>query len=441
MKSTLLPIIALFSSLSAHAIDIQRWRTPQGAQVQLVERHELPIVDFAIAFQNAGSSFEPAGKSDIAQPTSQMIMRGTRRLNEEQFNAAINDLGSIVSGSSDAEHSIFTFRSRTTALQPTAQLFAQALAAPRFDAAVLKRLQNRAVLSLQQAQSYPSYLTAREQTRLDYPNHPYGIAARRTEQSIRAVTLADLRRFHQNHYTARNAMISIVGDISRSNAQKLVQQILQNLPHPKIQDADIPPVPLHTAQTSRIPFAHSTQTQISIGLPVLKYDDPDFIALSVGNYILGGGGFDSRLMKELRDKYGYTYGAHSSFSAYRQAGPFNISFTTEHKNAEAALAATRKVLADFIVQGPTEAELKQAKAHITGSFPLSFDSNQKLLGILVSMALHNRPADWLDTYTAKVNALTAADIKNAWQRHIRPEQLNTVITGSTTDDTPPKAQP
>ena len=429
--NTLIPLALLLAAPFAQAIDIQRWHNAHGTQILLVERHELPIVDYAVIFKGAGSTAEPNGKSDIAQPTASMLTRGTQKLDEEAFAARMNDLGSSIAGSSSFEYSLFSFRSLSdpSKIAPTADLLNQALTQPRFDQAVLTRLQNRAVLALRQAQSYPSYITSREQTKLNYPTHPYGKPAYRSEQSIRAVTLDDLKTFHQQHYAQDNAIVIIVGDVTRSQAEQLVAQTLNGLPLKAQNHTPTPPVPYHGGHISRIPFEASTQAQISIGLPVLKYDDPDYFALVLGNYILGGGGFDSRLMKELRDKHGYTYGVTSSFAAYEQAAPFNISFGTERKNSEAALVAAQKVLADFVANGVTEAELKQAKAHITGSFPLRFDSNAKLASNLVAIGLYNRPTDWLDTYNSKINAITAEEIKAAWQRHIKPEQMNIVVTG------------
>lgn len=433
MKTQLFfPLITLAAIFSAQAVDIQRWHTPEGTQILLVERHELPMIDYAVIFKGAGSTAEPDGKSDIASPTAKMIMRGTKQLDEESFTSQIKDLGSYVFSNNGLEYSIFGFRSLSESdkLHPTAQLFAQALASPRFEETVFKRLQNQAIVSLKQAESYPAYIASREQAKLNYPAHPYGKSALRTEATIRAVNLADLKTFAQTHYAQNNAIVTIVGDINRADAEQLVKQTIGGLPKRTSAIRPTPPVELtQIGKTQRVPFSGSAQTNISIGLPILKYDDPDYFALLVGNYILGGGGFDSRLMKILRDEKGYTYGVHSSFSAYSEKAPFNISFATEHKNSQAALAATQQVLADFVAQGPSETELQQAKANITGSFPLKFDSNGKLLSNLLDIGLYNRPTDWLDTYNDKVNALTVQDIQRAWQKHIVPTQMNTVVVG------------
>ena len=424
-------LAALLAAAAAQAVDIQRWHTKQGTQVLLVERRELPMVDYAVIFKGAGSTADPEGKDDTAAVTAQMLMRGTADTDEEAFNAKASSLGSALAGSSSHEYSSFGFRSLSAPdrLRPTAELFAGALSAPRFDPAVLKRLQDRAVLSLRQNESYPGYLAARATTRLNYPDHPYGKSARRTEAAIRAVTVADLAAFHRTHYAQNNAIVTIVGDIGRKEAEALVADTVGRLPERTGADTATPPVTVHGRQYRHVPFADSTQDIITISLPVLKQNDPDYFALLLGNYILGGGGFDSRLMKELRDRKGYTYGASSSFTAYAQPGPFTIEFATERKNSRAALKAAQQVLADFVRQGPTEAEMKQAKAYITGSFPLRIDTNGKLLANLADIGLYNRPADWPDSYHGKISALTAQEVKAAWQRHIRPDEMNVVLTG------------
>lgn len=425
-------LIALFAITPiAHALDIQRWHTPQGSEVLFVERHDLPMVDYSVIFKGAGSTADPDGKSNIAAATAQLLTSGTAELDEEQFNAKINDLAASMDGDNSFEFSNLSFRSLSepSVLNATADLFNQALTRPRFDETALQRVKDQAILLLKQNESYPSYIASRALTRLNYPNHPYGKSAYQTVEKIQAIGRQDLLDFHKKNYTQNQAIIAIVGDLTRPQAEQLIARTLANVPTHVNPDTSAPPVTVKGGQRENIPFPHSSQTTIAIGLPVMTAQDPDYFAMIVGNYILGGGGFDSRLMKELRDKRGYTYGASSSLAAYAQAAPFTITFSTEHKNSAAALAATQAVLAEFVKNGPTEAELKQAKAHITGGFPLRFDSNGKLLANLMAVGVHKRPSDWFDTYNDKINALTVDDIKRAWQRKIQPQQMNVVVTG------------
>lgn len=431
VSGSIIALYALSFTRITHAISIERWNTPQGSQVLLVEQHNLPIVDYAVIFKGTGSIADPNNKNNIASATSELLISGTTDLDEEQFNSKVNDLASKLSSNSSFEYSYLSFRSLSepNKLNPTADLFNQALTRPRFDKQALQRIKNQAILALKQNESYPSYLANRELTRLNYPNHPYGKFAYQTVEKIQAIQQQDLFDFHKKNYTQDQAIIAIVGDINRAQANQLIKRTLANVPTHPNTNITIPKVTIANGQRKNIPYPHSSQTTISIGLPVLTAHDPDYFAMVLGNYILGSGGFDSRLMKTLRDKYGYTYGVSSNISAYTQAAPFVITFSTANENTEAALNATQKVLQNFIEQGPTDAELKQAKSNITGSFPLRFDTNGKLLSNLISIGIHNRPTDWFETYNDKINKLTAKDIKQAWKRKIKMEQLNIVTVG------------
>ena len=164
-----------------------------------------------------------------------------------------------------------------------------------------------------------------------------------------------------------------------------------------------------------------------LGLPALQRGDPDFFPLLVGNYSLGGGGFVSRLMKEVRDKRGLAYSVHSYFMPLQQLGPFQIGLQTKKAQANDALKVTREVLATFLAEGPSETELQAAKQNLIGSFPLRLDSNRKILENVALIGFYDLPLDYLDRYPENIEKVTVADIKAAYSRHVRPEHLVTVV--------------
>nr|WP_230371429.1 insulinase family protein [Paludibacterium denitrificans] len=170
---------------------------------------------------------------------------------------------------------------------------------------------------------------------------------------------------------------------------------------------------------------------MAVGMAVLKRDDPDYFPLVVGNYILGGGGFDSRLMKEVRDQRGLTYGVSSEFEPLQQAGPFTISLSTRNEQAAQALQVVRQTLQHYVQDGPTAAELEQAKANIIGSFPLRFDSNRKLLSYLALIGQYQLPLTYLDDYVRQVKSVTVQQVHEARQRRVNPAALHTVVVGAT----------
>jgi len=184
--------------------------------------------------------------------------------------------------------------------------------------------------------------------------------------------------------------------------------------------------PLARAQELRIPFS-SAQAQLLVGQPGIRRKDPDFFALTVGNYVLGGGGFVSRLTEELRQKRGLTYGVYSSFSPGQHAGAFTISMQTRPEQAPQALAVMREVLERFVREGPTEAELADAKANLIGGFALRLDSNAKLLSNVANIAWNELPLDYLDTWTQRVEAIALQDVRSAFARVLQPERMVSVV--------------
>ncbi|UOO91095.1 insulinase family protein [Vitreoscilla massiliensis] len=417
------------SPVKSHNINIQRWQMDNGAKVLLVERHELPLVDIDVAF-DAGTRRDAANKIGVADYAGALMDMGAGDLSEEDIRKQSSDLAVTVASYAGLERSGVRIRSLSEAktLQPTLALANTILTKPRYEAAVLKREQDRSVLSLKQNETNPQFLGNRAMTRLNYPKHPYGYSAWENEKTIRAIKVADLQRFHAQYFRPQTAVISIVGDMNRSQAEQVATTLLAGLPQDKIALAPIAAVPVKGGQTTAI--AHpASQAHLALGLPVFTRDDPDYFPLLIGNYTLGAGGFDSLLMQELRDKRGYTYGAGSSLEPLQQKGEFSINMSTKKASATDALKVTKEVVSAYVANGPTEAQLQQAKANIIGGFPMRFDTNAKLLSWLGTIGFYNLPSDYLDTYTQKVNALTTAQIREAWQRRIKVNDLNVVVVG------------
>ncbi len=426
-----LAVLACTVAFKAHAADpIQRWHSADGTLIYLAERHELPILDIAVQFKGTGGS-ENLETAAVASSVASMLTSGTAALDEEAVYDRANELAAELDSSGTIGASRITMRivSNNDRFDEAVQLMNDMIVRPRFDADVLKRRQEQAVTALKQAQSQPGYRGTQALSLLNYPNHPYGWEAKKSEALIRSVNPAKMQGYYRDHYGRDNAAVLIVGDADRSRAEQIAAAVLAGLPAKSRTQTGIPEVPLHRGQYQNVPFADTQQAIVMLGLPLVQRKDPDYVALAVGNYILGGGSFDSRLMKILRDQHGYTYGASSSFSPAQQKGPFGISFSTEKARAAEALEVTKKLLADFIAEGPTEAELQQAKDHITGSFPMYFDTNAKMAARLADMAMYDLPTDYFANYPAKVAALTTAQIKEAWQRRLNADDMNIVVVG------------
>lgn len=408
---------------------IQHWVAPTGAKVYFVESRSLPILDVNIDFV-AGGARSPADKSGVAGLTASLLEAGikgsTVAMSEEQIAARLVDLGARLSSGADHDKASASLRTLSSAEEKTGALalLTAVLSAPTFPEEVLAREKTRSIEALKDAATRPDSIVARRFAAALYGDHPYGRSA--TPESVERITRDDLVAFHKQYYVAGNAVVSILGDVSRAEAEQIAVQLTEFLPA-----GSAPTALAEVTQPAHdtITIAHpATQAHIRVGLPAMKRSaDADYFALLVGNYTLGGGGFVSRLMKEVREKRGYAYSVYSNFAPRVLEGPFEIGLQTKREQAQEALKVVNDVLAEFLAKGPTEEELTAAKQNLVAGQALRIDSNAKLLGYLSLIGFYGLPLDYLDQFPRKVEQITRDDVKMAFQRHIKPAYLVTVI--------------
>jgi zinc protease len=284
----------------------------------------------------------------------------------------------------------------------------------------------RTVAAIREAATKPEAIAERAFRQAIYGAHPYGRQA--STATVEAITRDDLAAFHRAHYVANRAVIAMIGDVTRVQAEQIAQQLTVRLP----QGAALPAMPdvAPVADPREQRIAHpASQSHILIGLPAAERGDPDYFPLMVGNYVLGGGGFVSRLTDEVREKRGLSYSVFSYFNPQAQKGPFQIGLQTERDQTGQALKVVRDTLAAYLRDGPTAAELKAAKDNLVGGFALRIDNNRKILDNLAMIAYYGLPLDYLDSWTKNVEQVTAAQVRAAFQRKVVLSQLSTVIVG------------
>lgn len=416
-------------------IPIQHWTQPSGAGVWLVESPTVPMVDVRIEF-DAGGRRDPAAQAGLTAASVGLMSKGIRAnggdpaLDENALGEAWADLGASFGGSDGGDRVSFSLRSLIypDLLARAATLAARQLAEPAYLQAVWTRERERTVAALREANTRPATIAGRTFNQAVFGSHPYGNDT--NEQSLARISVADMQAWHARYLKPCRAKVSIVGAVTRAQADALVTQLLARLPAAACEA--LPPVaevqPLSVAVEKRIPF-DSAQAHVLIGQPGFKRDDPDFFILTVGNYILGGGGFVSRLTEEVREKRGLSYSVYSYFNPGLHAGAFTIGLQTRPDQAAQAVQVAREVLRRFVTDGPTPAELKAAKDNLVGGFALRIDNNRKLLDNVANIAAHNLPLDYLDTWTQQVAKVTVADIRAAFARKLQPERMVTVVVG------------
>ena len=428
MKRLLTVAFALFFAHSALAgVKIEHWVSPSGARVYFVESRVLPMLDIQVDFA-AGSMFDPEGKSGLAALTRATLDNGAGKLDETAIAEQLADIGANLGGGADTDRASVALRtlSAKDKREPALAILKTVLHQPLFDGAIFEREKNRTIAGLKEAMTRPDSIAGKAFWAAMYPNHPYGRQA--TPESVAALNRDDLAAFHARYYVAANASITLVGDLSRGEAEKIAEAIAADLP--KGVAATLPAAP-ELAAGNTIALAHpASQAHVYIGLPAIERGNPDFFPLLVGNYTLGGGGFVSRLMKEVRDQRGYAYSVYSYFAPMRHTGPFQIGLQTKRSQAKDAVKVAREVLDGFLKDGPSEDGLAAAKANLTGSFPLRLDSNKKILDNVANIAFYGLPLDYLDHYQAKVQAVSAEQIKAAFARRVVPNNLVTVTVAA-----------
>lgn len=431
MKKLFLFIVLIgFYSPSVFASPaIQFWQTSNGAKVYFVENHDLPILDISVEF-GAGSSTDSPEKSGRAGLTQHLLNRGSDKLSEDQITNALADIGAQLGGNFGRDRAGLTLRtlSSTRERDQALDIFSQVIQQPKFPQAILEREQARMIEGLKEASTKPSYIAGRSLMTMLYGDHPYGFNDSGEIDTVSKLQRDDLVQFYKAYYTAENAVIAIIGDVKKSEAAAIAESLTDQLPR-KGKTSLVDPVKTPQAQIKRIVHP-ATQSHIQLAYPGLKRSDPDYFPLLVGNYILGGGGFVSRLVEEIRQKRGLAYSVQSFFAPYQEQGPFQIGLQTKKEQSEQALAITQQVLKDFVAEGPTADELTAAKQNIIGGFPLRLDSNKKILGYLSMIGFYGLPLTYVDDYLAAVEAVTATQIKQAFQRRINPDGMVTVIVGA-----------
>jgi zinc protease len=426
-----LALLALVSGIAQAAPRIEQWTTPSGAKVHFVASHELPMIDVQIDFA-AGSAFNPTDKSGVAGFTRNLLDAGAGELDEQAISERAADLGLILGGNMDTDRSSLTLRtlSATRERDESVALLATILAHPRFPAEVLERERVRALANLRESLTKPAVLAARAFNAAIYAGHPYGTES--DEKSLSAITREDLIAFHAHYYSARNASITIVGDLDRATAEKIAIALTQNLPTGG--QAETLPAPPLSKENQKTHIANpSAQAHILIGQSGMSRDDPDYFPLLVGNHILGGGGFTSRLMNEVREKRGLVYDIHSYFDPRRVPGPFKIGLQTRGSQSALAIDVVRSTLAAFIAEGPTEKELQAARDNIVNGFGLRLDSNAKILSYVSMIGFYGLPLDWLERYPRAVGAVSREAVRDAFARRVHPDRLVTIIAGGDGD--------
>lgn len=431
-------VLLLLVQMPLQAAPVESWVTKNGVKVFFVETHVIPILDISVEF-DAGSRRDPQGKAGLASLTNLLMAGGIAAarfplaepaMTEAQVSDALADTGAERAGGAGPDRAGMTLRTLSSHRESdkAVRLLARMLAQPAFPSALLQRDRARAIAAVREVLTQPNAIASRAFMQAVYGAHPY--AFNPTPDSLQAITRKDVIDFYRKHYVAESAVIAMVGDVSRSRAEVIAEELSMRLNRRRKGEVlpDLPTVP--PAEAREVFIAHpATQSHVLIGMPALRRGDPDFFALMLGNYVLGGGGFVSRLMQEVREKRGFSYSVSSQFDPRLQKGPFLIGLQTKKDQTQQAVGVVMETFRHFMRQGPTEGELAAAKDNLVKGFPLRMDDNGKILALVSMIGYYGLPLDYLDTWTAQVEAVTVGAVCRAFREKLSSESLTTVIVG------------
>ncbi|MFM2188262.1 MAG: hypothetical protein RLZZ452_217 [Pseudomonadota bacterium] len=430
--------IAMLLAAQAYAVlPIQEISLSNGTKAYLIQTNALPMIDIEISI-DAGSRYDPKNQSGLAALTAAMLTRGISwqggALNEAQQADAIAELGASISASASGERTIVRARSlsKPELFNPLLQLLVASVSKPIFDQSILMREKQRVSSAIQEGDTKPEVVLQKRFRQAVFGNYP--LARSSSIESIAAIQEGDLKRFHQDFYRQDRVIVNLVGNIDHAGAKQIAEQIIGALPAkgptiPVLPPLERSPIEPESQRVIRIPF-QTQQTHIAMGMTAIPRDNPDYFPLLVGNYVLGGGGFVSRLVGEVRDKRGFAYSVFSYFQPGRDTGTFEAGLQTRNDQADQALKVLQETVARFIEDGPSEAELAAAKANLINGYPLRLDSNRKLLDNLSAITWNQLPLNTLDIWTQHVAAVRKDDVRNAFKRHLDMRRMISVLVGS-----------
>lgn len=428
-KVFLLIVLLTLTVSNSLAVEFSKKTYPNGLTLIHVERKTIPAISVSL-IMTASTLQETPDKSGLANLTAKMLLEGTKKTSAKKLSEKIDFLGATVSASASYDYTTLTMNLLKRDKEEMFGLFSEILLQPAFEEKEFQRIRQQIKGALKQREEEPAFLAEKEFRKLVFKDHPYGRIIEGSQEGLDRITLEDLKQFYKANYTPAGAFITIVGDISFKEADELVSKHLSSWEGVDLKGhRDImPKVPEPTKQVSIID-KDLTQANIIVGHLGVERSNPDFYALSVMNYILGGGGFASRLMKVVRDDLGLTYGISSHFSMSIDKGYFEVEVQTKNDSAGEVVKEIVNQLRLMQKEPVSDQELADAKSFLIGSFPRRLETNRKIADFMSLVQYYRLGDDYLKKYPEYIQSVTKEDLLRVARKYLHPDRYTLVITG------------
>ena len=414
---------------NAHAAPLgKRIALENGMVLLLSERHTIPSVTINMLIK-AGQVSEPSDKAGLAHITAGLLTEGTKKRSSSQIAEEIEFVGGGIGASGGNDSASVNLTILKKDLDLGLDILSDILLNPVFSEEEIMRKVKETKASIEKEKENPSAVAGKEFAKTVFGDHPYGRPTEGLPETLDRIVREDIVKFHATHYIPNNTIMAVVGDVTEEEIVSKLNRYLEDWKKREAVNPVFPPVKPLSQKIVKPIDKKITQANIVLGHIGIERENPDYYAAYVMNYILGGGGFTSRLMDNIRDNKGLAYDVHSYFAPMKYSGYFNVGVQTKNESAKVAIEEVLKEMERIRSVPVTDKELEDAKAYLTGSFPLKLDTNKKIAGMLTAIEFFNLGLDYPDKYPKMINALTKDDILKVARKYLNPDNYTMVVVG------------
>lgn len=423
----LVGLVWLPASVAAD-VKIERATLKNGLIVQVVSRPALPILTISMGLE-VGSRDDPKGQAGLASITANLLTEGTTHRSANELSEAVEFMGARLSASASSDYTTVSITALSRDQKTVMELLADVVRHPAFDKAEVARIKNEVVAGLTAEKDQPGQVASKAFAAALFGDHPYGQPASGTEESVAALTRQAIVDFHGQYYLPNRAVLNFVGDIRLKQAKKLAKKWFKGWQPSPGKRAEVP-LPTAPEGISLVTIDRPiSQANVVMGHLGLSRSNPDFYPVTVMNYILGGGGFSSRLVHRVRDQQGLAYSVYSGYRPQVDTGSFSVRFQTKNENTRQAVTSVLAEIRRMLSEPVSAQELEEAKSYLVGSFPLRLDTNGKMANLLTFIHMYRLGDGYFDDYLARIDAVTGEDVLRVAKQYLHPDNMVWVVVG------------
>ncbi|MGH7985920.1 MAG: M16 family metallopeptidase [Candidatus Binataceae bacterium] len=415
-------VIIAVAAPPSSALEIKRMTLNNGAVLLVSEEHQLPMVTMAIAF-DAGARRDPKGEAGLAELTAESLMQGTKQLKTTEFNRKADFMGSAIGVSAGHDYTVATLKTLKKYQGDTLKMLTEVLQDPGLRDADIERKRADMIANIKANQEQPGYVAAVAFRKQLFGASPYAHPIEGYADTVEKLTPEDVRNFYRTYYKFGSAVIAVAGDVDANHIKDQLNQVLTGLSGKVPAQGEPPLVKVPPGIHLDVINRSVAQANLILGSGGIARSNPDYYEIQVMNYILGGGGFASRLTKVVRSKHGLAYSIGSEFEADKFPGPFAVVLQTKNQSSNEALKLILEQLQEIRESPVSGAEMQSAKKFLIGSFPLKLDRQSQIVGFMLDVQLNHLGLDYADKYPQLIDAVNKAEVQKVAREYVHPHSL------------------